>query len=47
MTFVAGAPETLIIETPGTALSNPLHDLLAGDRIEFGGGMMINTSPAP
>jgi T5SS/PEP-CTERM-associated repeat protein len=40
--FNAGT-ETLVLTTPGGGLGNPLDSVSVGDRIEFGGGMTIDT----
>jgi T5SS/PEP-CTERM-associated repeat protein len=50
--FDTGTPETLILNLPGTDLTNPLNNVATGDRIELGNGIsitavnMLNTNTA-
>ena len=41
--FTSGAPETLILQTPLAGLSNPIDNIQQGDKIDFGGGMTIDS----
>jgi T5SS/PEP-CTERM-associated repeat protein len=42
--FDPGAPETLVLSSPGAAFPNQISGLADGDRIEFGNGMTITSA---